>query len=314
MIRDLPDAVKAIFPYEPKWAEVAGYRLHYVDEGPRNAEAIVLMHGNPTWAFVYRDFIPPLLEAGYRVVAPDYLGFGRSDHAVAEAEYAIEHHVGRTLATLDQAGVSRAVLFCHDWGGPIGLGMCVARPGLLAGAVCANTFWGVASEWHRRVFPWRTLHAPIAGPLLLGRKRLFVNGLKLSAPPEQTSGAQWDAYTLPFDAHHGPGGTLAFPRAISLGSGHPTQPLADKIWDAMATWDVPVRFVWGDADPVFPTDEQGAAMRERFPRGREHEIVRIAGARHFVQEYAQKECSESLIAVAKEALSGKREAQGGRAQ
>ena len=111
MLATLPPPVEALFPFEPHWADVGGHRLHYVDEGPRVVEAVVLLHGNPTWSFLYRDVIPHVAEAGFRVVAPDYLGFGRSDHGSSEGEYAIAHHVGRTLATLDAAGVERAVFF-----------------------------------------------------------------------------------------------------------------------------------------------------------------------------------------------------------
>lgn len=303
MITDLPEDVRELYPFEPHWVNVAGFNLHYVDEGPRSQDAVVLLHGNPTWSFVYREFIPRIAAAGLRVVAPDYLGEGRSDHAQTEAQYAIEHHIGRTLATLDAAGVSRAVMFCHDWGGPIGLGCALAAPGLLAGLVLANTFWGEASEFHRRVFPWRAIHAPVAGPLLFGRQPLFLQGLKLSGPPSIHSGAAWRAYNLPREVHGGPGTTLAWPRAISLGPGHPTQPLADRIWAALPEMDVPVRFVWGAGDAVFPPGEQCEALRQRLPRGQEQPTTLIPKGRHFVQEYAPVECSDACIEVAREAFA-----------
>jgi haloalkane dehalogenase len=301
MIPWLPDEVRALFPFEPCWAEVAGYRLHYLDEGERGAPCVVLLHGNPTWSFLYRDILPPIAAAGFRVIAPDYLGFGRSDHARYDSDYAIAHHIGRTLAVLRQAGVGEAVLFCQDWGGPIGLGLELAQPGFVRGLVLANTFWGEASIYHHRVFPWRTLHGPLSGPLLLSRRRMFVNGIRLSGPPSVQDGPAWTAYTLPFDYHAGPGGTLAFPRAISLGEGHPTQPLADALWQRLATLDVPVRFVWGDADVVFPPKEQGTALRDRLPRGHEHPIHIVSGGRHFVQEYDPQACADACIRVAEEA-------------
>jgi haloalkane dehalogenase len=281
---------------------VAGFHLHYVDEGPRSDDAVVLLHGNPYWSFMYREIIPKVAAAGHRVLALDYLGAGRSDHAIAEAQYAIDHHVARTLATLDQAGVRRAVFFCHDWGGPIGLGSAIARPGLLAGLVLANTFWGEASVFHRRVYPWRAIHAPVAGPLLFGRRPLFLQGLRLSGPPSIHEGAVWRAYNLPRDVHGGPGTTLAWPRAISVAPDHPTQALADRIWDALPGMDVPVRLVWGGADAVFPPSEQAEAFRERLPRGREHEMVVIPKARHFVQEYAPDECAAACNTVAEDAF------------
>jgi haloalkane dehalogenase len=303
VLATLPDAVAALFPYRPHWAEVGGYRLHYVDEGPRTPEAVVLLHGNPTWSFLYRDVIPGIVEAGHRVVAPDYLGFGRSDHSASEAEHAIAHHVGRTLATLDAAGVTRAVLFCQDWGGPIGLGMALARPALLAGLVLANTFWGEASSFQRNVVGWRALHAPLAGALLLKRRRMFTGALRLSGPPEIHDGAAWEGYTLPFDSHADATGPYAFPRAISTGPGHPTHPLARAIWDALPSMDVPTRMLWGDRDAVFTIEEQAVALRDRLPRADEHQLSIIEGARHFVQEYAPESCAVAAVSVAREAFA-----------
>jgi len=303
VIPTLPEEVRALYPFEPHWVNVGGRVLHYVDEGPRSPEAVVLLHGNPTWSFLYRKIIPTVADAGYRVLAPDFLGSGRSDHGIHDDEYAIVNHIARTLAVLAEAGVQRAVMFMQDWGGPIGMGMELLRPGLLAGAVLANTFWGEASNFHRQIFPWRAMHAPIAGALIFGRRGTFIQGLRLGGPPEVHDGPAWRAYGLPYEVHNAsPGATLAWPRAIALGPDHPTYPLARAIWDVMPSFDVPTRFVWGMADAVFPWAEQGQTMRERLPRGSEHPVAEVPEGRHFVQEYAPEECAQACIAVAKEAL------------
>jgi haloalkane dehalogenase len=303
MIPELPADIRAVFDFEPHWARVGGYRLHYIDEGPRTPEAIVLPHGNPTWSFLYRDIIPPLVEAGYRVVAPDHLGSGRSDHAASEAEYAIDLHAARFGALLDQAGVERAVFFLQDWGGPISLGACLSRPDLVAGMVLGNTFWGEASQFHQGLFPWRAMHGPVAGPLLFGRTNTFIEGcIRLAMPPSAHSGTVRDAYLLPWRAAPGAGATLPWPRAISSGPGHPTQPLADAIADRLTTLDVPTRFVWGGADPVFPWDEQGVALQRMLPRGESYDPVVVQGAGHFIQEWAPTECASALLTVAAEAF------------
>jgi pimeloyl-ACP methyl ester carboxylesterase len=298
---ELPQNVRAIFPFESHWAEIGGYTLHYIDEGERDAPVVVLLHGNPTWSFVYREFIPYITGTGFRAIVPDYLGFGLSDKPTDENVYAIQHHVGRLVALLDHLTVERAVLFCQDWGGPIGMGACIARPRLLNGIVLANTFWGEASTFQHRVPFWRALHGPIAGPLLLGRRGMFVNAIKLSAPPDMPD-AVWDAYQLPFAEASSRVGTLAFPRAISMGPGHPTQPLADAILEALPTWDLPVRLVWGSDDAVFPADEQGAKFVELLPRATLEHMTHIEGARHFVQEYAPRECARAVIDVCEEAF------------
>ncbi len=311
MIRELPPEVAEIWPFEPQWCEVDGYALHHVDEGPDDGSgnAVVLLHGNPTWGFLYRDIIPKVVDAGFRVVVPDFLGFGRSDHARAGEDdlhgaYAIPEHSRRLLAQLDAAGVRRAAFFLQDWGGPIGFGTALERPEMLAGLALANTFWGAASQFQHNALGWRALHAPVSGALLLGKRRMFVNALKLSGPRSIHDGAAWAAYSLPFQHHQGPGGTFAFPRSISTGPGHPTQPLVDRIWDALPHMDVPTRFVWGEADAVFTREEQEAGLRSRLPRAAEHETVVVSGGRHFVQEYGPQECADAVIAVAREAFGG----------
>lgn len=312
MIPELPHDIQALFEFEPRWTRVGGYQLHYVDEGPDTPEAIVLPHGNPTWSFLYRNIIPPLVDAGYRVIAPDHLGSGRSDHGATEAEYAISLHAERLGALLDRAGVERAVFFLQDWGGPISLGAGLRRPRLVAGLVLGNTFWGQGSSFHHLVFPWRALHGPVAGPLLMGRTSTFIDGcIRNAMPPGAHSGAIWDAYHLPWEATPGAGATLPWPRAISLGPDHPTDELALAIRASLPHLDVPTRFVWGAADPVFPWHEQGVALRERLPRGRSHEPNVIEGAGHFIQEWAPSECADALLAVADEAFrSTPRPAQG----
>lgn len=295
----LPEDVRERFPFEPRWVDVGGQRMHYVDEGPRTGAAVVLLHGNPTWSFAYRNIIPPLVSAGYRVIAIDHLGSGRSDPAFHSGAYALCHHISRTLSVLDHAGVHSAVFFLQDWGSAIGMGCGLARPGLFRGGVLGNAFWGEASIWHSQVFPWRTLHGPIVGPLLFGRRSGFVEGAMLGMPAH-LSDVERRAYLLPWQVHRA-GGTLAWPRSISLGGDHPTQPLADALWDWMGTADVPVRWVWGADDIAFPPGEQFEAMADRFPRGREHAPRVIEGGHHFIQEFAPEAIAQALIDVAADA-------------
>ena len=302
MIASLPDEVAELFPFPARWAEVGGFRLHYVDEGPRTERAVVLLHGNPTWSFLYRGVIPLVAAAGYRVIAPDHLGCGRSDHGFSESQYDIAHHAGRLLGLLDGAGVSQAVFFLQDWGSVIGMAAGAARDGLFRGAVVGNAFWGRGSTYHHRVWPWRLLHAPVAGPLLFGRRPVFVDGAAHGMPPDLPEAVR-TAYRMPWEASRGPGATLAWPRAIALDDSSPTAPLADQLWDWMASADVPLRWVWGAADVVFPPGEQYQAMADRFPQGRRHRPVMVEEGRHFIQEWAPELCAEALVQVAEEAFA-----------
>lgn len=303
MIADLPPAVEELFPFAPHFVDVAGSMLHYVDEGPRSTDAVVLLHGNPTWSFLYRRIIPEVVAAGWRVIAPDHLGCGRSDQGRLAGQYPIALHAARLLSVLEHAGVRRAVFFLQDWGGPIGMAASLSRPGLFAGAVLGNTFWGRGSSFHHEPFPWRILHGPLAGPLLFDRRPVFVNGAALGMPSDLPD-AVLAAYALPWQVNGGAGATLAWPRAIALDDDSPTAPLADAIWEWMASADVPLRWVWGASDVVFPPSEQYEAMADRFPRGRDHPPVLVDDGRHFIQEWAPGECAEALVAVAAEAFAG----------
>ncbi len=295
----LPNEVRAVYPFDHNWFRAGGYTLHYLDEGGRRDPVVLLLHGNPTWSFLYRHFIPPLVDAGYRVIAPDYLGFGLSDKPSDERLYTIPHHVSRLVALLDDLRIDDAVLFAQDWGGPIGFGAELARPDLIKGLVLGNTFWGEASNFQRSVPMWRALHGPVAGPLLLGKRGMFVEALRLSGPRDMPQ-AVLDAYALPFSAGGSRVGTLAFPRAISTGPGHPMHPLVQRILEILPKMDVPARLVWGAEDAVFPPDEQGARFAELLPRAGEVELV--DGARHFVQEYDPEACVQAILSVAEEAL------------
>ena len=135
----LPD-----FPFEPHYlmvpdGEGGRLRLHYVDEGPKDAEPVLMMHGEPSWSFLYRKMIPVFLQAGYRAVAPDLVGFGRSDKPADRVDYTYNRHVEWVQAWLEQVDLKRITLVCQDWGGLIGLRLLAARPERFARAVVANT-------------------------------------------------------------------------------------------------------------------------------------------------------------------------------
>ena len=136
---NLPD-----YPFEPNYLTVPGpedteLRIHYVDEGPRDAEPVLLMHGEPSWSYLYRKMIPIITKAGYRAIAPDLVGFGRSDKPTAKEDYTYQRHVDWMQAWLDQLDLKGITLVCQDWGGLIGLRLLTANPDRFARAVAANT-------------------------------------------------------------------------------------------------------------------------------------------------------------------------------
>src|SRR3954468_17366851 len=127
MERELNGDFGGTYPFEPHWVEAAGVRLHYVDEGPRDGPTLLLLHGNPTWSYMYRQPIAELTARGHRCVAPDHMGFGRSDKPPRLRSYTLETHIANLVALIDELDLRDVVLVAHDWGGPIGLGAMLAR-------------------------------------------------------------------------------------------------------------------------------------------------------------------------------------------
>ena len=121
----LPDSVRAAWPYEPRRARVNGWRMHYVDEGA--GDPVVLLHGNPTWGFLWREVIPPLVRAGYRVIVPDMIGFGLSEKPTREQAHSLDGHIANLTALLPAWTLQRLTMVCHDWGGPTGLGFALSQ-------------------------------------------------------------------------------------------------------------------------------------------------------------------------------------------
>ena len=120
-IEDLGPHVARRYPFRSQFANVNGWRMHYIDEGPRDAPPVLLLHGNPTWGYLWRDTIPPLVAAGYRVIVPDQIGFGLSEHPHAASAHSLDNHAANLVALIDQLDLAGVFFVCHDWGGPTGL-------------------------------------------------------------------------------------------------------------------------------------------------------------------------------------------------
>ena len=128
------------YPFEPRYIEWQGLRMHYVDEGGRDLPVVLMLHGMPTWSYLYRRLIPPLVTAGYRCVAPDYIGFGKSDKVIDDAWYSIERHSQSIAHLIDTLDLERITLMGQDWGGPIGLRQAVDEPERFARLTIMNTY------------------------------------------------------------------------------------------------------------------------------------------------------------------------------
>jgi pimeloyl-ACP methyl ester carboxylesterase len=172
---------RAQWPFAARYAWVNGWRMHYVDEGV--GDPILLLQGNPTWGFLYRHAILPLVNTGHRVIVPDMIGFGLSEKPAREQAHSLDGHIANLAGLVRQLDLRRLTVVCHDWGGPTGLGFAMNnQERIRALAVMSTWAWPTPpADFHTRLFPWRTMHAPLIGPYLMGRHNVLAGrGVYLS--------------------------------------------------------------------------------------------------------------------------------------
>lgn len=266
------------FPFQPRFIDAEGVRLHYVDEGPRDAAPVLMLHGNPTWSYMYRVPIRLLSQAGHRCVALDHMGFGASEKPPRPREYTLERHVDNTVAAIDALDLHDITLAGHDWGGPIGLGALLRRPERFRAIVLMNTWaWELPSFLPPFLREFRT---DGLGEILALAGNLFVESIPGGMTRREVDPVMMDAYRAPFPDYWSRIGTLAFPRDIPLSERDPSSGAMSRIHAQLGGLDLPALFVWGMRDRVFQPVflEQ---WRELFPAAR---VVALEDAGHYLLE------------------------------
>ncbi|MES2021108.1 MAG: haloalkane dehalogenase [Pseudomonadota bacterium] len=276
----------ADYPFAPHYQSVTdadgtSLRIHYLDEGPRDAAPVLLLHGEPSWSYLYRKFVPPLTAAGHRVIAPDLIGFGKSDKPAARADYTYERHVAWMsdwLTALDLQGIT---LFCQDWGGLIGLRLVAAFPDRFARLVVANTGLPVGSGSSAGFDAWLAFSQNV--PLFpVGA---IVNG----GTTRELSADEIAAYDAPFPDERYKEGARQFPTLVPITPEHASVAENRAAWTVLERFDKPVLTAFSDKDAVTAGGEK--IFIERIPgaRGQPHTI--ITGGGHFLQEDAPEQLS-----------------------
>jgi haloalkane dehalogenase len=270
------------YAFEPHYVEQDGLRMHYVDEG--TGDPVLLLHGEPTWAFLYRKMIPGLAGVA-RAVAPDYFGFGRSDKPTRVEDYSYDFHyasIERLAAELD---LRDATVVVQDWGGPIGLRLAVEHPERVARVVILNTGIGAgrapSEEWLRfRAFVRRVGTELVPGQLI-----------RISCVSELADEVV-EAYNAPFPTPESKAGILAFPEHVPTELDHPNAPKMLELRAALEQWEKPALVLFSDSDPIFST-VAAEHMASRIPGAGPAEIVHGAG--HFLQEEKGEEIAERVV-------------------
>jgi haloalkane dehalogenase len=278
------------WPYQPRYVDVGdGLRMHYVDEGPSSESVVLLTHGEPTWGYLNRKLIPPLVDAGRRVVAPDLIGFGRSDKPAAREDYTYERHVRWTGALLEALDLRDVVLLGQDWGGLIFLVHVGRHPERFAGVVAANTALtdpaiGVEDVPPEAVTPFLTwLQWSQERPELLASE--VVGG---DSPLNQTghrlTPAERAAYDAPFPDESFRAGARQFPLLVPLGDEDPPASMLREAWDGLERYEQPFVTAYGEHEDI--TSYFAGQFQQRIPGARDRSHPTIAGAGHFLQEHA----------------------------
>lgn len=280
------------YPFTPHYVEVAAedgttLRMHYLDEGPANGPAVLLLHGEPSWSYLYRRMIAPLVNSGLRAVALDLIGFGRSDKPSTPEDYSYQRHVDWTRTALDGIGLTDITLVCQDWGGLIGLRLVGEDPARFARVVAANTFLPTGDQplgdafaaWQR--FSQQTPEFD-AGQI--------VNGGCMTDLTE----AVVSAYNAPFPDERFKAGARKFPLLVPITPNDPAAAANRRAWEALGRFDKPFLCAFSDADPI--TAGADRLLAAHIPGARQHPPITIAGGGHFLQEDKGEELAAAVVA------------------
>ncbi|MFM9829019.1 MAG: haloalkane dehalogenase [Sphingomonas sp.] len=267
------------YAFAPHYTEImdadgTALRLHHVDEGPNDAAPVLLMHGEPSWSYLYRHIIPILAAAGHRALAPDLVGFGKSDKPAATGDYSYERHVAWMSAWLLANDLNNITLFCQDWGGLIGLRLVAAFPERFARLVIANTGLPTGTGWSEGFERWRSFSQTV-NPFPAG---VIVNTGTVRALSE----AEVAAYDAPFPDENYKAGARIFPLLVPIKPDMPSVAENIAAWKVLETFDKPVLTCFSDKDPVTGGGETSFISRIPGAAGQPHTIIADAG--HFLQE------------------------------
>lgn len=274
------------FDFAPHYKEVAGYRVHYLDEGPRDGQTILLLHGEPTWCYLYRKMIPVLAAAGYRCVAPDLIGFGRSDKPTERTVYSYQFHVDEMAGFIAAIELKNATLFGQDWGGLIGLRLVAEHPSRFSRVVISNTGLPTGEQPMSPAFmAWK-----LAATQMLETGDMPV-GTIVATSAKTPSLKQ--AYDAPFPDKRFKTGPLMFPQIVPVAPDDPAKEANKKAWQALREWKKPFLTAFGDHDPI--TGGGDTRFQKEVPGAQGQSHTRIKGAGHFIQESHGPELAQVII-------------------
>jgi len=274
------------YEFKPHYVDIDEMRMHYVDEGPADAPPVLLMHGEPSWSYLYRHMIPPIASAGLRAIAPDLIGFGKSDKPAAQSDYSYEIHVAWMLQFLEKLNLKNITLVCQDWGSLIGLRLAAENEERFDRIVLANGGLPTGDQVMPRVFRiWRAF-ARFSPWFPIGR--IVQSGTVSTLPPDVSA-----AYDAPFPNSTYKAGARAFPKLMPSTPDDPAASANRAAWDVFRKWQKPFLTAFSNRDPI--TRGADKAFLERVPGAKDQPHTTIRNAGHFLQEDKGPELAKVVI-------------------
>jgi haloalkane dehalogenase len=279
------------YDYSPHYLDVddgdqSRLRIHYLDEGESNGQTVLLMHGEPSWCYLYRKMIPGLVKAGYRVLAPDLPGFGRSDKPTERSDYTYQNHVDWMARWLTALDLSNVVLFCQDWGGLIGLRLVAEHSQRFSGVVAGNTFLPTGDVDLGEAFVnWQNYSQtvpqfPVAN---------IIDGATVSKLSDEVKAA----YDAPYPDETYKAGARQFPLLVPTKADDPAAALNRAAWQVLSKLNTPFLTAFSDKDPVTAGADKSFQKMIPGTRGQKHVTIKDGG--HFLQEDKGEEIAEVII-------------------
>jgi haloalkane dehalogenase len=283
------------YPWQPNYVEVAAgdgsskrLRMHYVDDGTADAtETVLMLHGEPSWSYLYRTMVPPIVSAGHRCVVPDLIGFGRSDKPAEPDDYTYQRHVDWLReAILDRLELDGITLVSQDWGGLLGLRLVAEHPDRFRRVVAANTFLPTGDSDPGEAFRrWQRFSQDVP-ELPIGK---ILQGATVSTLPD----AVIAAYEAPFPDETYKAGARRFPMLVPSAPDDPASEPNRRAWEALERFERPFLCAFGDSDPV--TAGADRALRQRIPGAADQPHVTLTGGGHFLQEDVGTELAAAVV-------------------
>jgi haloalkane dehalogenase len=279
------------YPFAPHYVSVpdgegGNLRMHYVDEGPRDGAVVLMLHGEPTWSYLYRKMIPGIVAAGFRAVAPDLIGFGKSDKPTERGDYTYARHVGWMWSCIEQIGLRDMTLVCQDWGSLIGLRVAAEHPDFFSRIVVANGGLPTGDQKMSEAFlSWlefsqKTPVFPIGG--------LVGGGCATSLSREVVA-----AYDAPFPDDTYKAGARQFPMLVPISPEDPAAAANRRAWEVLEKWEKPFLTAFSDKDPITHGGE--GTLQRRVPGAKNQPHTTIQNGGHFLQEDQGEELGRLVV-------------------